>query len=126
MPSCLLLRFVAILACLRLPRPACLQIVRDFLLHGPVTIAGVEYCSLAAYYVVVTKRIQKRHHCNVAELDVTKAIMSPTLLVNGLILNQTLACVCDAVHWGLTNFSLKRCARSNKTSPWRCVLGTAC
>jgi hypothetical protein len=94
-------------------RPVSLRIVRDFLLHGPATIAGADHSRscLAAYNIDVTKRIQKRLNFNVALHDETKTIRSPALLVNGLVLNQTLACVCDAVHWSLTDFMVKRLLR---------------
>lgn len=77
-------------------------------MHGPIRIYGQQYSSLCDFYVNrFTKRIQKGHACNVAGYDVSKVILSPTLLADGLLLNQTLACVCDVVHWGLTDFALK-------------------
>jgi hypothetical protein len=65
----------------------------------------------------MSKRIQKGHACNVAPYEVSKAIKSPTLLADGLLLNQTLACVCDVVHWGLTDFALKFTAARVNNSP---------
>jgi hypothetical protein len=116
-------------------------VVRDFLLHGPIRILGEQYSSLCVFYVNrLTKRIQKGHACNVAAYEVSKAIKSPTLLADGLLLNQTLACVCDVVHWGLTDFALKFTAARVNNSPeevcsalvntslslYRCSASTSC
>lgn len=90
-----------------------LQVVRDFLLHGPITIEGKKFPSLVMYYFGFFKKIQEGHHCNVNPKNVSQASMSPRLQLNCSLLNQHSACVCDVVHWGLSDYLKKRLAHEN-------------
>jgi hypothetical protein len=87
-----------------------MQVVRDYLLHGPVDIVGVRYATVADYYFGISKRIQRGHWCN-ASLPSVKAVLgSPTLTFNGYLLNNQCAIICDIVHWGLSDYANKRAA----------------
>jgi hypothetical protein len=83
------------------------QVVCDLLLHGPIKILGKRYSTLTEYYFEVSKRIQKGHWCNVPLKSVTNAIRSPTLMINGYVLNNPSAIVCDCVHWALSDYATK-------------------
>jgi hypothetical protein len=87
-----------------------MQVVRDFLVYGPIYIKDKKYGNLCQYYFEVAKSTQQGHHCNLQVLSVSQAIRSPILLFNGLLLNQQQAVVCDVVHWGLTDYLRKRLA----------------
>jgi hypothetical protein len=89
------------------------QVVRDLLLHGPVKIAGKTHPDVCDYYVEISKRIERGHKSNVSEKNVSQAIRSPLLQVNGHILNHQCAIVCDVVHWGLLDYARKRAAWEN-------------
>jgi hypothetical protein len=90
--------------------------VRDFLLFGPIQHGNVKYGSLTEFYYERSKSLQAGHSCNTRVGKVRAAIRSPTVLVAGCQLNQELAMVCDAVHWGLTDFFNAHAAQaSNRT-----------
>jgi hypothetical protein len=91
-----------------------MQIVRDYLLHGPIKVRGKKYAHLCEYFFEICKRVQVGHSCNTALTDVSKAIRNPALQLNGQLLNQSLAIVCDIVHWGLTDYANKRTAMKHK------------
>jgi hypothetical protein len=55
-------------------------------------------------------KIQQGHHSNLKALTVAQTIRSPKLQFNGCLLNQQAAAVCDIVHWGLSDYLLKRVA----------------
>jgi hypothetical protein len=88
-------------------------VVRDFLTYGPIKVGNKEYGSLTQYYLEIVKKIQKGHNCNVQTMTIFQSIMSPTLRVNGCLLNQGLAVVCDVVHWGLSDYLKKRLPHDN-------------
>jgi hypothetical protein len=90
-----------------------LQVVRDFLLHGPVTIKGKLYVHLCDYYFDLSKAIQVGNSCNVQKSTVSQMIRNPTLLLDGVLLNSPSAIACDVVHWGLKDYARWRTARQH-------------
>jgi hypothetical protein len=100
-------------SCLREKGNTHMQVVRDFLLHGPIEIGKKTYAHLTQYYLGIVTKIQQGHHSNLKALSVTQTIRSPKLQFNGCLLNQQTAAVCDIVHWGLTDYLLKRVAHDN-------------
>ena len=75
-----------------------------------VPVDGKWHKSLAHFYTAVAKAPQEGHNCNVNAMEVHKCIAAPEGNVEGHLLNQKLAVVCDCVHWALQDFYGSRLA----------------
>ena len=78
-----------------------------------VPVDGKWHKSLSHFYAETAKAPQGGHNCNVNTMDVFTTIAAPEGSVEGHLLNQKLAVVCDCVHWSLQDFYGSHLARQD-------------
>lgn len=82
----------------------CVQAVASWLLAGPVEIAGKKVRSIAKAYFDMAKAHHTGHRCNTNWPDIQTLICLPDLKLQGCLLTQAYALVCDILHYAVTDF----------------------
>ena len=93
-----------------------MQDVQDFLCT-PFKEYKTDCTSIAHFYFLQHKRVQEGHAFNVEFNGIHKHLVQPRMIVQGQLLNQTIAAIMDIVHWAMRDYRALMVQRSKKGLP---------